>query len=193
MKKKKTVAIILAGGQSQRFGSDKALASLGKSVKPILHHLSEKLSQMGLEPYVSVSKLGKYSRMGFKEIGDEFPHCGPLGGVATALRCLEAKNYLFLACDMPLIKKESLEKLISLSEGSGSCVFTFLNWLQPFPCVLSRKILPVVEEQISKNKYSMKTFFEVCREVKKINLDEEKIFTNMNTPDDYKAICRDFI
>lgn len=184
------IGVILAGGKSKRFGSDKAVAAFGKGERPLIVHLSDQLSGLGLDHYVSVRETGKYRELGLKEFADRFIECGPLGGVGTALKALEARSCLFLTCDMPLVGKKDLERLIALGEknSGANCVFVFEDEIQPFPCVLQKKVLPLIEGQIAKKEYSMKAFFDICPFVKKIRSDERNFFANMNTPYDYETV-----
>jgi molybdenum cofactor guanylyltransferase len=73
------VGAILAGGQSRRFGSDKALAHF--QGKPLLDHVAD-----ALRPQVDALVVAGREWPGLESIGDlPEPALGPLGGLAGAL------------------------------------------------------------------------------------------------------------
>lgn len=185
------IGVILAGGKSERFGSDKAVMPFGTDQRPLLLHLSDQMSDLGLTHFVSVRETGRYQEFGLKELADRFVGCGPISGVATALTTLKAGRFLFLTCDMPLVGKKVLEELILSSEHGANCAFVFENEIEPFPCVLQKNVWSLIEGQIAKKEYAMKMFFDICPDVKKIPLDEKDFFANMNTRHDYELLYVD--
>lgn len=94
----KLLGAVLAGGQSRRFGSDKALALLDG--KPLIEHAIASL----LPQCDAVIVCGR-------EWGDWVPDrpapgLGPLGGINAALHCAAARGFdavLTTACDTPLL------------------------------------------------------------------------------------------
>lgn len=72
---------ITAGGQSSRFGSDKALALL--EGQPLLRHVAYSLEGCGLR--LLVAPPGKYSLRGWQTVADTRPGEGPLAGLEAAL------------------------------------------------------------------------------------------------------------
>lgn len=97
-------AYILAGGRSQRFGTDKARAEIAG--EPMLLAIARQV-----DPHVSsvtaiADRAGRYDDLGVRTIADLTPHLGPLGGLLTALRdaqTQDASHLLLLACDQPRV------------------------------------------------------------------------------------------
>src|ERR1700691_5640250 len=89
---------ILAGGLSTRMGRDKARLRLGG--KTLLRRVRDVAAQT------------QWPARGIRR--DLVARCGPLGGVYTALQTTSADNVLFLACDMPFVTIELVERLIEL-------------------------------------------------------------------------------
>lgn len=91
---------IIAGGQSRRFGRDKALAILND--KPLLEHVAERLNGI-VDDLVVVGREWP----GLSSIADRpAPGLGPLGGLCAALHAAACKGFdavLTAPCDaLPL-------------------------------------------------------------------------------------------
>jgi molybdopterin-guanine dinucleotide biosynthesis protein A len=99
---------VLAGGQSSRFGSDKALALW--QGKPLLEHVTA-----ALRPMVADLVLCGRSHGGIAGIADR-PRAGmgPLGGLNAALHHAQANGFkavLIAGCDTPRLPAALLERL----------------------------------------------------------------------------------
>lgn len=105
---------VLAGGQSRRFGSDKALALLGG--KPLIAHVIEALS--GQTDAVIVC-----GREGIGGVADRpEPGLGPLGGINAALHHAAAHGFdavLTAPCDTPVLPPDLARRLAA----TGPTVF----------------------------------------------------------------------
>ena len=53
-----------------------------------------------------VGRPETYQRIGLRAIADNWPGCGPLGGIATALRASDTEWNLIVACDLPYLTRE---------------------------------------------------------------------------------------
>jgi molybdenum cofactor guanylyltransferase len=103
------LGVVLAGGQSQRFGSDKGLAML--QGKPLLQHAIDSLAQWCSEIVVvgrddaPVQTLADWPKSGM----------GPLAGLAAALRFAKMKNFpSVLSCGVDsLALPKNLPELLS--------------------------------------------------------------------------------
>lgn len=83
----RTLGVILAGGRSSRFGSDKALALLDG--RPLLEHAVSALrSQCDV-----LAIAGRQSELALALEDWPGPNMGPLGGLAAALRYAEAHDF----------------------------------------------------------------------------------------------------
>lgn len=92
---------ILAGGQSSRFGENKALVSI--SGEPLIVRLASQLASEGFGVTLVVQKLSDYSEYGIPSIEDGVTNSGPLAGVLAAMRAssqLGKEWCLISSCDI---------------------------------------------------------------------------------------------
>ena len=68
-----------------------------------------------------------YGGLGLRPIADDWPGCGPLGGIATALRASDADWNLMVACDMPFFTREWLDFLAQRARASAADAVVPMN------------------------------------------------------------------
>ena len=98
-------AAITAGGQSRRFGQDKALYEIG-GVR-LLHRVAGSLR--ACEPRLLVAPPGKYSVPGWQNVPDLRPGEGPLAGLEAALAAVQQQGggwLAYSAVDLPNLTPE---------------------------------------------------------------------------------------
>jgi molybdopterin-guanine dinucleotide biosynthesis protein A len=117
-------AFILAGGESSRMGSNKALLELGGV--PLIVRTARLVESVGIKRTI-VGSPEIYARLRLHAIRDDWPGAGPLGGIATALRASESSWNLIVACDLPYLTKAWLEHLIHRAKHSHADVVLPLN------------------------------------------------------------------
>ena len=103
----KILGALFAGGQSRRFGADKALALLHG--RPLLSHALAALQQQ--TPDIVI--CGRVWP-GFQSLADLHPGQGPLAALETALHHAGAHGYshvLTSACDIPYLPQSLAERL----------------------------------------------------------------------------------
>ena len=108
---------ILAGGESSRMGVDKGLLEIAG--EPMIVRAARLVESVVGAPAVVVGTPEKYRGSGLRAIADDWPGCGPLGGIATALRASEADWNLVVACDLPYLTREWLEFLLQRARDSA--------------------------------------------------------------------------
>jgi molybdopterin-guanine dinucleotide biosynthesis protein A len=131
------VGLVLAGGRSQRFGSDKALAELGG--RPLLEIAVERLAAVCAHVAVSAPPDGPAAalaeRLGVPVLADPpaAPR-GPLSGVLAGLEwALERRADLLvtLPCDAPLLPADLESRLIGAARDAVAAVARSPAGLQP--------------------------------------------------------------
>ena len=89
---------ILAGGQSRRYGSDKARTLIDG--EPLIVCVAKELQDIASSVTVVARSVRDYDDLGLRTIGDSISDMGPMGGLLTALEDAGPADWIFLtACD----------------------------------------------------------------------------------------------
>ena len=111
-------AIILAGGDSQRMGRDKANLLLGEQT--LLERVVEAMQQTF--PCVIVSVRQPRPEINLPQVCDEPDVAGPLAGVIAALAKVKTPWTFIVACDMPFVAPALVELLAKSRSGYQAVV-----------------------------------------------------------------------
>ncbi|MBK7554743.1 MAG: molybdenum cofactor guanylyltransferase [Flavobacteriales bacterium] len=111
--------VVLAGGQSSRMGTDKALIQVNE--RSLLQHAIDLLRPHVREILV-IGDPAKYTPEHATVIPDDEPGKGPLGGLVTALRHARYVRVLVLACDLPNLNDRLIALLKSELHGDRDAV-----------------------------------------------------------------------
>ena len=109
-------AIVLAGGDSRRMGRDKAL--LPVRGRPLIALIMDRLAGRFDDILISAGPGDDRRFPGRTVVVDAAPGQGPLMGIATALPRIRHDLAFIIACDIPHIDLDFVERLI---ERAGGC------------------------------------------------------------------------
>ncbi len=189
-----------AGGGSTRFGTDKALVILAG--KTMLQRTGDLLAS-ACEDVRIVAPAAKYGNEAWPVISDQWPGEGPLGGILSALATIQdsasrADWALIVSCDMPFLTREFLAFLRDCALQSSARVVAPRSsvGLEPL-CACWRAdaaaaIRASFDAGTRKVTEAMKGLpMEVLDEPVWKRFDSDnRLFWNMNTPDDLEAARR---
>lgn len=184
-------SILLAGGQSTRFGSNKALANLGNQI--IIKRIINTLDQVSDKVYVVVDRQSKYSFLrNIQVVEDIIINKGPLGGLYTGLYYSDSNYNFLMACDMPLITVEYLEFLKKFEKSYDILVPEHNNFIEPLAGIYSKNCHNLILKEIKNNNLKFKSFFKQANlsvineeDIREIN-DPDRLFCNINYTEDLK-------
>lgn len=186
--KKDITGIILAGGKSSRMGTDKGFLKLNNK-------LFIEYSIEALQPLVSqmliVSNNPDYDVFKMERVDDLIKDAGPLAGIYSGLKHSRTKYNLVLSCDIPLIKKEVLEKLIEAIDGNFDILQIESNGKSMPLIAMYKKICETTFYKLLQNdERRLHVAINQCK-VKNIVLNSESDLytTNINTPEELKTIA----
>ncbi len=179
---------VLAGGQSRRFGRDKANEIVAGA--SMLHRAIRALQSV-TDEVVVISPYRPDALQGIEVLPDAQPGLGPLGGLHTALleaavRQLDA--VLLLACDLPLVGEQILAAVAAHSENCTAVAPKRRGGVEPLCAVYSSTALPLVAERLCGPDLSMHSLFLALDgrelDLTALGLDAGAAFLNVNTPED---------
>jgi molybdopterin-guanine dinucleotide biosynthesis protein A len=166
---------VLAGGLSTRMGRDKARLRLGS--RTMLAEIGAVAKHLGLTQRVIRRDL--------------VPKCGPLGGVYTGLKTSAHDAELFLACDMPFVSAQILERLLGAIRTRDEAVFVTSHGRAGFPFLVRCRALPQVARQIARRQFSVQALARVLS-ARRIPIAPRRagLLLNINTPADWVTARR---
>ena len=185
------LTVILTGGSSRRMGRDKAL--LPFAGETFLQRLIERYSAYG-PVGVSVDRAGRFPFTGAMELTDAFPGAGPMNGVVSGFRATREDAMLLTAVDVPYGDPALALRLLELMGDADAClVRRGVKGIEPLFAVYGRTCLPAAEDCLREGRKSLRALLDAVK-VRYVlpeelpGFDLERIFTNINTPEDYKQL-----
>lgn len=180
--------IILAGGKSQRMGTDKGMLSLnGKS---FISHVYEAMKPIFGDNIVVVSSNTDYDAYGYNRIEDLISDKGPVGGLYTALKQSKTKFNLVLSVDVPLVSTELLQWLIDNHDDSYLISQLKVNEnTSPLVAVYDRALRTLLGEHLAGNQLKLSDVIdEVNTQTLAVPEKWNSQLQNINTQEDYKKL-----
>lgn len=188
-------AVILAGGKSKRFGSDKASALL--KGQTFLDWSIESVADLSKKIVIVKATDQKlvYKKQELLIRDDLYPERGPLAGIVTGFDSLDTELAVVIACDMPLIRPNLLAYIVDSMKDYDVVVPRVNGLLQPLVAVYRREICKnkfLCDVENGENKI-INSFDGL--NVHEVDEDEIKLidpllmsFYNANTPSDFQEI-----
>ena len=187
--------LILAGGRAQRMGGvDKGLIPFcGKPlIESVISRLSPQVSKIIINANRSITK---YSVYGYPVTIDETPDfSGPLAGFAVGLKNCKTPYLLTSPCDTPLLPTD-LARLLALKLEQEKLQLVFAStkdpsgktWSQPVFCLMRSDLENSLNTFLKNGDLKIDRWFKSLR-AGSVIFEDELAFTNVNTPEELKAL-----
>lgn len=183
--------VILAGGQSSRMGSDKALLPTrnGRFIEIVHRQLSLLFGEV-----LVVANSAAYDFLGSRRVPDRYPGRGVLAGLHAALTESRTPHIFAVACDMPCLNASLISELVALRHRADVVIAETDGGLEPLHAVYGTACLPHLEVALQENRRRVISFFP---QVRVLQLDLPRVaaldpgfrsFRNINTPQEYYAL-----
>lgn len=193
-------AIVLAGGQSLRMGTDKALVEI--EGQPMLTRVCEVAFSCTPWVYVVSGWNDRYrsildDRVKFVQevavVKDVYPH-GPLVGFAQGLEQVKTEWVLLLACDLPQLNTEGLSSWMEVlprlsSDTLAALVRNGKGWWEPMCGFYRRDCLSSVNDFIQSGGRSFQRWLD-SQKVYELPASDPEMLFNCNTPADVERFER---
>jgi molybdopterin-guanine dinucleotide biosynthesis protein A len=184
----KATAIIMAGGNSTRMGTDKSMLPIdGRS---IVERICERLSACFEQILISAGNKDKFEFLGYEVIPDKIPGQGPLMGIVSALQASSNELNFIVACDIPHIELRHVRRIISeAADGEYDIVVPVAGdgQYEPLFAVYRKNTLRVVNKVLAAGGRKISDVFALCN-VKKIDLGADLV--NLNTTAEYEEFLK---
>jgi molybdopterin-guanine dinucleotide biosynthesis protein A len=188
--KNKITGIVLAGGKSQRMGTDKGLLDLDG--KTFIKHICDALQPIVGSNILIVSTNKDYDLLGFSRVEDIIENKGPVGGLYTALNESKTKINLVLSVDVPMVSTELLEWL--LKRHDRRCMVTQTKnegKTNPLVGVYDRSMRTVFGEHLAGNQLKLQEVIEdVMHQTIEVPEKWNDQVQNINTQEEYQNLIR---
>jgi len=190
-------SIILAGGNSLRFGWNKALETInGKS---LVQHVVDCLIPLNKEIIIVTAwgeNLSCARSSMIRTVADIHPGKGALGGIYSGLVISSCSRAIVVGCDMPFLEIALLEYLAQISSGVDVVVPRIGEKVEPLCAVYSKNCLVPIQGLLEHNELRIGGLFAMVR-VRYVEEDEidrfdpeHLSFFNVNTQADLDAARR---
>jgi molybdenum cofactor guanylyltransferase len=183
----KAVGIVLAGGQSRRFGSPKAFAKLGNQY---FYEIMMGALVASCDEVVVVTRqdlLERFpSQVNVMTDLDMYTGFGPLAGILSVMESVEADCYAVLPCDMPYVDSMAMSKLMARHNEGVTAVVSDGRY-HPLVSIWDRQLKSAVKEALISDQLSVMKLLSHSDTVwvngSTLTDDEKRMFMNLNTPE----------
>ncbi len=191
-------AAILAGGQSRRMGTDKALLRLTLDGPTLIERVLAAIRTIADDVFL-VANDDRLAWLNLRVVPDTFPGAGSLGGIYSAVAGAREGHCLVVACDMPFLAPSLLHALADTPrdydvlapylevgtnrQGGTKGVYETLH------AIYGRGALPAMRARLIAEQYRIVGFFPEVRvralteETVRAHDPELRSFFNVNTPE----------
>jgi FdhD protein len=182
------VGVVVAGGASSRFGSDKALAVLdGETLVERAHRALREVCDE-----VIVADAGRGILAGVESVPDG-PGQGPIAAVLGAARRRPGRALLVLACDLPRVPVALLRRIVH--ESGDWVVPRHAGGLEPLCALYRPPALSALEANARRGELALHSLDQSGIEMCPLDADSmadlgdpRQLFANVNTPDDLRRL-----
>lgn len=191
---------ILVGGASSRMGTDKSHLVLGGQTT--VERIAAAMSSITLR----VQLVGARAKQTpYPNVADLAESWGPLGGIQAALHAATADWSIVVACDLPFITPELLQRLLGFLSKDSETFDAVVpiqadNYPQPL-CAVYRRVpcISAADQAIANDEHSPRALLDKVR-ARFVPFGEfsdlpgsANFFFNVNTPENYnlaKRLCQ---
>jgi molybdopterin-guanine dinucleotide biosynthesis protein A len=189
-------AIILAGGFSSRFGSDKGILKIAN--RSLINHVAKTVSSIVNEVIIvtnSIKKIEIYSKevheFKTKFFLDIYDNIGPLAGALTGLKNAKGKYSLIVPFDTPFLSKKILLLLFNLCKSKNAVIPRWPNgYIEPLHAVYrTKETFNAAKEAIAHKETKIRAMIQRLNNVRYISTETIRLhdpklltFLNINTP-----------
>jgi molybdenum cofactor guanylyltransferase len=181
-------AVLLAGGESRRMGTDKATFLFrGKPLWQVQLETLQKLEPKQI--FVSARVDPPWRRDDIVFVADVPPSRGPLSGIAASLDRMSTSHLLALAIDMPWMSTKYLESLYTHIQPCRGVVPRIGARAEPLAAIYPREAAIEIRNALRGPDFSLQSLtgdLLAAGKLREVSVSEPdvKLFKNVNVPAD---------
>ena len=188
--KSDVTGVILAGGQARRMGGqDKGLVMLDG--KPMIELIIDILKPQTAKLLINANRNHDlYSRYGLELVADELSgFCGPLAGMASALKIINTGYMVTAPCDSPFIPLDLVHRLSESLKNKSVDISVAHDGerIQPVFCMLKKTLLQSLVDYLVAGDRKIDRWFEQHDFTMVDFSDKPETFENINTHEDVQS------
>jgi FdhD protein len=181
--------VILAGGESLRMGSDKALMPIQGA--RFIDHVYDRLASLFDEVLIVTNSPQLYADIPARKVQDIYLGRGVLAGIHSGLKHAQHEQIFVVGCDMPFIDPDVVRALCAGGATADVVIPVHAESVEPLHALYSKRCLEAITARLDAGDKRIISFFpEVL--VKEVGPEcwqeidpEGRSFYNINTPDEY--------
>lgn len=178
--------IVLAGGKSRRFGSNKALFEYNG--KKLINYSIATLQPLCGKILLSTNEPEKYFFTGLTTVPDLYPGCGPVAGIHACLEQTTTEQNLVIGCDLPWLDAQLFAFLLNNCRGYHVVMPMHKGFKETMASYFHKSTTETLEKALIEKRYKifdaiapLKTHYpEIDHEA----FYSEKMFANINYRED---------
>lgn len=175
--------LVLAGGHSLRMGSPKDRINWhGKEQR---YFLADLLAPFCREVYISCRQDQALNiDRNYQTINDEFSDIGPASGLLSAFKNKSNEAWLIVACDMPFLDKDCIERLVQFRDFEKIATAyqnPTDNLPEPLVSIWEPKSYPLLADCLPNKNISLRKVL-INNDTLLVRPSNQQILLNVNTP-----------
>lgn len=196
MKSPTIIGVLLAGGESRRFGSPKAFAQFQNKYfyEYAIDALKDNVDQLYIvsHPLLKEQFPNEASVSVIQDL-PEFQGRGPLAGIITVMKKTSSDWYVILPCDTPFVTDKLVKQLISFTKDQSiDAIVPIINdRQQPLIAVYHARVAKKIEQLLKDNDLRMSQLLGTCN-VRFLTDQDLQLqgmeFENINNKTEYQKI-----
>jgi len=180
--------LILLGGKSSRYGSNKALVEI-EGVR-LVDRVAGVMKSIFHRVLLLTNTPEEYAYLQLPMVEDLIKDLGPMGGIHTGLMTMSDEAGFIVACDMPFLSERLIRHMVDVRDDFDAVV-PRMDWmLEPLHALYSKKCLPAIQEAIEQHQHQIAKCFARMR-VRYVDEEELRLWDqglrslfNINKPED---------
>ena len=148
---------ILAGGESRRFGQDKARVILGG--QELIVRVLATLEEVCEEVLIVTRVARRFGHLEVPVVSDMVKGSGSLGGLLTALVHARFERCCVVGCDMPFLNASLMGRMCEKVSDFDVVVPVWRGELQPLHAIYSKRCVPRIRKRILRQDLRIVDFF----------------------------------